>query len=188
MNRYGVFASIFAILQFSSFMSFAQDMGGGAEAGENSSEEVQDDNTQENATDEDVGDVELDDETDTNETALSDEEVQAAREIIAERDRTQMLKSVESSIQKRTPDFQMDKVVAGLKELNKTNPELAAYYNASEAGLEMYYRDNLQNVASSDAINIGSHSGSNGDFDSILEKAQAGDKKSQKLALAQSKA
>ena len=136
----------------------------------------------------DIGDLEIDDESDEGESALNADEVKAAREIIAQNQEREMLSSVEKSIQSRTPEFNMSKTVDALRELNKTDPAKAAYYNASEAGLEMYHKDHFANVAKGDEINSGSHSGSGSDFGSTLDKARGGDKKSVISALEQSKA
>jgi len=195
MNRFGMFAFIFAMLNFTLKSNFADEMGGGGAGDSDGGDDGQtDDNTGGDDGDEgdsdDVGDTEIgDDETSNDdESSLSAEEIAAAREIIAERQRTETLNAVEKSIKSRVPNFNMSAVVDGLRALNEKDPQKAAFYNASEAGLEMYYRDHLANVAQSDEHNSGSHSGSGSDFDETLAKARAGDRKATRAALASSKA
>jgi len=189
MNRFGMFAFIFAMLNFTLKSNFADEMGGGGAGDSDGGDDGKtDDNTGGDDGDEgdsdDVGDTEIGDD----ESSLSAEEIVAAREIIAERQRTETLNAVEKSIKSRVPNFNMSAVVDGLRALNEKDPQKAAFYNASEAGLEMYYRDHLANVALSDEHNSGSHYGIGSDFDETLAKARAGDRKATRAALASSKA
>lgn len=188
MYKYGMFAFIFALFGFVTKISFAEDMGGGSDGEGDSSSNEENTSNDEGGNDDNVGDVELGEGGNDSDTALSSEEVQALRDIANTHQQQETLKTVESSIQSRVPNFKMDAVVKGLRELNKTDPQKAAYYNASEAGLEMYHRDHLANIAQSDSVNSGSHSGSDGDIGEILQKARGGHKRSIKLALANSKA
>lgn len=187
-----MFAFIGFLLVGAFTFHFADEMGGGATDSEEN-------NTQETGGDEDETtqstDKDQEDDTDTQaqddsqETpALTDEEIAAARELLMQREQEAVLQGIENSIKERVPDFDMARVAAGLKKLNETDPKLAAYYNASEAGLEMFYKEKLANVAQSDAVNVGSHAGNGGDFADVLAKARAGDRKSAKIALAQAKA
>ncbi len=191
MKRSGMFAFIFFLIAFSSKISFADEMDG-AGAGDTGSDDTGGEDGTDGTSDEntgDIGDTELDDETDeSGDTPLTADEIKELRSLQEKNQRTEMLNSVEKSIQTRSPKFNMSAVVAGLQELNKTDPDKAAYYNASEAGLEMYHKDFLGNTAESDSINSGSHSGGDGDMDSLLEKAKSGDKRSSREALARSKA
>jgi len=186
MFKYGLFSFFAFMISFSAVISFADEMGGGASDGDPQigDEGGSDDNNTSDGNDagSDVGDDEQ------SSSPLSDDEAQQARELIAQNQEREMLQNVETSIQSRVPGFKIESVIAGLKELHKTDPGRAEFYNASEAGLEMYHRDHLANVATSDAHNEGSHAGSQGDFDSVLDKARGGDKKSVKNALSQSRA
>lgn len=187
------FAFLYTLMTMSMMFIVDENDGAGGDAtgenGDNANEGGTDDNTDTNSdNNNDVGNQEIDDESDDGATTLTPEETAQARELLETNARNEMLSEVEKSIQGRTPDFSMTRVVKGLKELNETDPKMAAYYNASEAGLEMFFRDKLANVAENDSVNNGSHAGSNSDFDSVLDKAKAGDKKSVNDALAMSKA
>ena len=190
MKKVGIFAFITALFSFMTF-KVIDDGGAGGDLGEQGGEDSESNN--ESATGEqgsDVGDIELEDgdSAGEGETTLSAEETAQARELIRQNEETQMLNAVEKSIQSRIPNFNMSKTVAALRELHKTDPAKAAYYNASEAGLEMYHRDHFANVAEGDDVNSGSHSGSGDNFGDVLEKAKGGNKKATRNALANAKA
>jgi len=189
--KHSMFAFIGFLLVGAFTFHFADEMGGGAGSEEENTQEnggAKDETpqTQSAGTSDDTEDESQAEQESS--SPLTDEEIAAARDIIAQREQESVLSAIESSIKERVPNFDMEKVAAGLKKLNDTDPKLAAYYNASEAGLEMFYRDKLANVAQSDSINVGSHAGNGGDFSDVLAKARAGDRKSVKIALAQAKA
>ena len=192
MRKYGMFAFLFALIAFSSKISFADEMGGGAGDDAGGEDNQGEGGSNENDTNEnsgDIGDIELDDEADeSSNTPLTADERAEFRAMQAQNKQTEMLASLEGSIKTRVPEFSMSAVVDGLKELHKSDPAKAAYYNASEAGLEAYHRDHLANVAKGDNVNSGSHSGGGSDMESVLEKARGGHKASQREALARSKA
>lgn len=188
--KYGMFAFIFTLLNFMTFYVVDGEGAGGDQGGEGDDSSNDGDDGADGGQDGDLGDLELDgdDESDEGESTLNADEIKAAKEIIAQNNETQMINTVEKEIQTRVPGFNANKVLESLRELNKTDPKLAAYYNASPAAWEMYHKEHIANVAENDNINNGSHSGSGGDFHSTLEKARSGDKKSIKEALAKSKA
>ncbi|MGE4396059.1 MAG: hypothetical protein AB7D34_01240 [Sulfurimonas sp.] len=180
----GMFAFIFRLFTFMTFYVVDSDGAGSDQGGDNDGSKDGD------GQDSDIGDLDLggNEDNDESASALSAEEIKAAKQIIADNNYKATISAVEKEIQKRIPDFSADKVIASLQELHKTDPEMAKYYNASPAAWEMYFKDHVANVAKSDAINTGSHSGSGSDFGSVLEKARGGDKKSGKAALEMSKA
>ena len=182
-----MFAWFFTLIGFMTFKVVDEGGAGGADENQGASDENS--GADDKGGESDVGNIDLGgNDADESKSPLSDDEAAQARELIRQNNETQMLNAVESSIKERTPEFNMNKTIAGLKELNKTDPKKAAYYNASEAGLEMYHKDHLTNVAVGDDINSGSHAGSDGDFGSTMEKARGGHKKSVRSALANSKA
>ena len=187
-----MFAFLFLMLSFATKLSIVDDSGVGSDAGSTEGEGGTDGNIETNGADDvsahDDADDGSDENTEVGDASLTPEEIKEAKEIIADKQREAMLSEVEKSIQERTPNFDMKRVAAGLKELHKTDPKMAAYYNASEAGLEMFFRDKLANVAANDAINSGSHAGNNSDFGSTLDKARSGNSSAVKSALAMSKA
>ena len=182
-----MFAFLHALFGFMTFKVVDESGAGGDDESQGAGEDNS--GADDKGGDADVGDVNLgDDDADESKSPLSDDEAAQARELIRQNNETQMLSAVESSIKERTPEFNMAKTVTALRELNKTDPKKAAYYNASEAGLEMYHKDHLANLAVGDDVNSGSHAGSDGDFGSTMEKARGGHKKSVRSALANSKA
>jgi len=188
--KYGMFAFLYTLMTVCT-MNIVDDAGAGSDAGADNSQDggADDAGSNENSNDgSDVGDTEVDNESSDGDASLSADEIRQAREIISEKAQNEVLSRAEGSIQSRVAGFKMSPVVAGLKELHKTDPARAAFYNSSEAGLEMYHRDHLANVAVGDDLNDGSHAGNGADFGDTLDKAIGGDKKSVKSALAQSKA
>lgn len=178
--KFGMFAFIFTLLNFMTFYVVdGEGAGGDEQGGDNAGTE----NT-------DVGNTNIDNSENANEgeTALTADEIKSAKQIIADNRQKETISAVEKEIKTRVPDFDASKVVESLRELNKTDPARAAYYNASPAAWEMYHKEHIANVAKGDAVNFGSHSGSGNDFGSVLEKARGGDKKSSKAALEMSKA
>lgn len=184
MFKFGFLSFIFHLISFSAFSSIVDGEGAGVDSGEgadNSNEGGNDDSSSNDSDSTSSSESEVD-------TALSSDENTEIRTIIQQNNERELIAGVENDIITRIPEFKSQAVVDGLRELHKTDPKKAAFYNASPAGWEMYHRDHLSSVASGDDVNSGSHSGSGGDFDDSLAKARGGDKKSVKSVLASSRA
>jgi len=133
-----------------------------------------------------IDDLDLDDDENPGEADLTPEERAAYREMLQDKAREEALSIASDDIKQRIPNFDMNKVVAGVRELAKTDKARAQRYVSSAEGLELYWQHHLANVETSDDVNSGSNGGGSS-FEGILEKARGGDRQSRREALSRSK-
>lgn len=143
----------------------------------------------------DIGDFALDDEitpeageqnpqnTEPNTITVPKEEWDSIRAATAEFQRQSAFDNTVKSIKSEIPDFDANKVVDRLKEINKKDPQKAEAYN-SEIGFKLLWREMNEGIAKNDPINGGSNKSGGNDFHSAFESAMKGEDGALKKALA----
>ena len=121
--------------------------------------------------------------TEPNTIAVPKEEWDSIRAATAEFQRQSAFDNTVKSIKSEIPDFDANKVVDRLKEINKKDPQKAEAYN-SEIGFKLLWREMNEGIAKNDPINGGSNKSGGNDFHSVFESAMKGEDGALKKALA----
>ena len=110
------------------------------------------------------------------------EEWERVKQATEEFERQKLFETTVNSIKKDIPEFDVNKVVKKLQEINAKDPAKAEMYN-SEVGFRLLWKEMSENVAKNDPVNGGNAKGGGGSFDEVFESAMQGKQGALKKAL-----